>query len=251
MTSFKRPASPPQLLADSKRPYQAQALTASRLTLGNHYQVECKKENELGRGGYGTVWRGVDIRTNEPVAVKQVQRKPETEKFCERELKFMKTCKHKNLLRLIEHTVDDSSLFFILEFCDGGNLDQFVKDKSIDCHVCLDYMFGICSGIQYMHDRDIAHRDLKPSNVLINSNCIKVADFGLVRSFTHSSSLQSATGGVGSAGWMAPELCTAAHRPKYGLAVDIFSLAVLFLSLLTHQPGERLTAHTGMQFAIM
>ena len=234
--------------------------------LGKHFELKRKEESILGEGGFGVVWRGVDKRNNETVAIKQVQRKPETLRFCDRELKFMKECKHQNIVKLIAFFQDNSSFFFILEFCACGNLDDFAKDRDISLRVCLDYMLDITSGLKFMHNRDIGHRDIKPANVLVKDDqCLKLADFGLSRQLTDSTSGESATGGVGSVLWMAPEVPVvkeavtsttegaesstadhAKHRHRYGLAIDIFSLGLLFLSLITHRRGRHLVAHTGM-----
>ena len=215
--------------------------------LGKSYEIKRKEENVLGKGGFGFVWLGKDTRTNEPVAVKQVQRNHQTEKFCDRELKCMKSCKHENIVKLLEFIVDDSSFYFVLELC-TGNLDDFVKDKHVDLRTSLFYMTHICAGVQCLHHKRIAHRDLKPANVLVKNNILKVADLGLAKEFTDSFSEQTATGGVGTARWMAPELCVDASRVKYDESVDIFGLALLFLTLWTHLPGKHLTAHTGTYF---
>ena len=233
----------------AKMPSLVNQMDSEVQIVGTHIEIKRVEENVLGRGGFGVVWRGFDNRNNKPVAVKQVFRNPETEKFCNRELRFMRECKHPNIVQFVEHFVDDSSVYFILELCSEGNLDQFVKDKYIALATCLDYMTDICKGIAHLHQKNIAHRDLKPANVLVKDNVLKVADLGLAKEFCESFSGQSGTGGVGTEAWMAPELCTTARRPKYDKSIDIFSLALLFLALFTHQRGKNLTAHTGIHFA--
>ena len=219
-------------------------LDSKLLILGKHFELKRKEENVLGKGGFAVVWRGKDNRTNEPVAVKQVQRNQQTEQFCDRELKFLRECKHENIVQLLEFHFDDSSFYFVLELC-TGNLDDFVKDKYVDFLTSMFYMTHICAGVKCLHDKRIAHRDLKPTNILVKDNIFKVADMGLAKEFTASCSGQSATGGVGTTGWMAPELCVDASKVRYDESVDIYGLALLFLTLWTHLPGEHLTAHKG------
>ena len=228
-------------------------LDSKTVTLAEHYILERKEENVLGAGGYGVVWKGVDVRTNNAVAIKQVMLNYKTQGPLDRELNILKACEHKHILQLhaYGHDKEEGSVHFILELCDG-NLDQFVKDKDIDVQTCLNYMRDICDGVEHLHNRKIVHRDLKPSNVLVNDNVLKVADFGLSKQIYRSDSLSpnSATPGTGTPGWMAPELCTAERKPKDDLSVDVFSLALLFLSLLVHQRGKNLTAHTGMSLFV-
>ena len=218
------------------------------MVVGNHIEIQRKPENELGKGAFGVVWRGVDKRKkNDAVAVKKVEKTAVTEISLSRELTYMQQCRHQNVIELYDHIEYDKHIYFVLELCEE-NLDEFVKDKDIDLPTCLEYMIDICSGIEYLHDKGIAHRDIKPANVLVKDNVLKVSDLGLARELTTSSSVQTATGGVGTPSWMAPEVCAMAtdNSLKYNQAVDIFSLALLFLSLLTHRPGDNLKAHTGM-----
>ena len=228
--------------------------------VGKHFRIVETNSNVLGKGGFGVVWLGHDNRDDTEVAVKQVERKPETERFCERELQFMQRCHHPNIVKLIAFDMQDGSLFFILELCPKGNLSDFVKDKDINFRVCLGYMLDITSGVQFMHGKKIGHRDIKPANVLVKDDkCVKLADFGLSRDLTDSTSA-SATADIGSIPWMAPEVPIVksaetptdedAPRHVYGLAIDIFSLGLLFLSLILHRPGRHLTAHIGMHFAL-
>ena len=219
-------------------------LDSKRVTLAKQYILERKEENVLGAGGFGAIWKGVDVSKNEAVAVKQVQINDETKRLLDRELRFLKDCKHEHIIQFHGYDTDDTSIYFILELCDSGNLDQFVKDKDIAFRTCLNYMRDISDGVHYLHDRHIGHRDLKPANVLVKDNVLKVGDFGLAREFSASCSGNIATAGVGTFWWMAPELCI--DSTKYGLDVDIFSLALLFLSVLDHRRGKQLTPHTGM-----
>ena len=224
--------------------------------VGKHFSINRKRENVLGKGGFGIVWHAVDTRDSKTLAVKQVQKNPQTAIFCQRELTFMRKCKHQNIVELIDFTEDDSSYYFIMEYCPYGNLDDFTKNKDIPFHVYLGFFSDIAEGVQFMHVSEIGHRDIKPTNVLVkNERCLKLADFGISRELTDSSSGQTATGRIGSTPWMAPEIIRVTStakgaKYKYGLAVDIFSLALLFLSLLVHRSGEQLNAHIGMYLMV-
>ena len=239
MASFKRAVYKVHTFVDSKIPTK----------LGNQYTVKLTQDNRLGQGGFGTVYRGFDKKSNKDVAIKEVD-KEKHPNFCERERNFMRKCSHENIIKLLDYEEDGTKCFFIMEYCPEGNLDDFVKPKDIDLWTCLCYMKDIVAGLLFMHESVICHRDLKPTNILVKSDrCLKIADFGLAKHITGSSSGESATGGVGSTKWMAPEVFMpedATDRPIYSRAIDIFSLGLLFLSLLMHRAGEPLAAHTGI-----
>ena len=232
---------------DSPRMAEEEGLLGSeRVTLAKHYVLERKRENVLGTGGYGTIWKGVDATLNEPVAVKQVRMNYRTHRLLDRELKFLQSCNHRHILHLLGYDTDDSFAYLILELC-NGNLDQIVKDMDIDLHTCLTYMRDLSDGIQYLHSKRIVHRDLKPENVLVKDDIIKLADFGLSKELCASFTPDCATR-VGTPGWMPPEFCIVKGTSEDDLSVDVFALALLVLSLLNHQPGKHLEPHTGMQF---
>ena len=97
--------------------------------------------------------------------------------------------------------------------------------------------------VQCLHDQDIIHRDLKPENVLVKSFegswITKISDLGLSRYVPEGigSSVFSATGGVGTAAWMAPEVIPTDGHAKYSKSADTYSLALLNLSVADYIPG--------------
>ena len=219
--------------------------------MGMHIEIKYQEENLLGKYGFGVGWGGVDKRNNETIVVKQVHRNSETGVFIERDLRLMLECRHQNVMQFYKHIIDDSSVYFILGFC-AGNLDEFVKGKDINLPTCLNYTTSICLGLKCLHGKAIAHRDtdIKPEKVFVKDNVVKESNLGLANECIDSRSISGQSkrraGGVGTLNWMAPKLCTTVSRPEYGMSVDTFSSALLFLSLLTYESGEHLTAHTGM-----
>ena len=224
------------------------------LKLGEYCEVDYTKP--LGEGGFGRVWYGTIVHTKKPVAVKQLLKTTEgIILLVERELCFLKDCSHKNVVKFFERAEDEKYFYFIMELCCHGDLDNFMIDKHVCYKECLAYMGDITCGVHYLHEQDVCHRDIKPSNILMADNgdgcrpTAKLADFGLSRVLSDSSSGNSATAKTGTPSWMAPEISvTRGVSCSYTLAVDIFSLGLLFLALVTHEIGKRLTAFTGMYF---
>ena len=98
-----------------------------------------------------------------------------------------------HIVRLIETFQDRDYLFFVLEFCAGGDLRRLLDsnipsirgEHGLTKYASSFYAGDVLLGLQFLHSLDIAHRDLKPENVLIDSKgrC-KLGDFGAVLDLT-------------------------------------------------------------------
>ena len=177
------------------------------LTLGDcfEFEVDQIEKNVLGRGAYGTVYKGKNVRTGEKIAVKKVKCSKEskckrTETSIDRELTFMVKCKHTNLIKFFWSGRDEHSRYFVMEYC-CGNLNDFMKDKEISRKLCLSFMLDLGEALWYLHQLNISHRDMKPMNVLIKKDSsgfyLILADLGLARYFPSSSTGTEATPGRG------------------------------------------------------
>ena len=223
------------------------------LTLGKIYKIDRKEENELGKGGFGVVWRGHNTRAKIDVAIKEVVGKSDTIEFIERERTFMQTCNHPHIVKLIYYEEYKSYHYFVMEYFRHRDLNHFAKDRIIPFPMCMRFMKDISSAVNYLHGMGICHRDIKPRNILVvadeedNNFWVKLADMGLAKDLPNTSSTATATGKTGTEGWMAPEIPAERNiRTKYGFPVDIFSMGLLFMVLLLHEPGKNLDAPMGM-----
>ena len=204
---------------------------------------------KLGEGSFGVVYSGSFKRSEEadsrPVAVKQIKDVAK-QYLVEREgtiLGLLKGAHHSNIVEFIEKVGKDREVYFIFELCDG-NLQKFEPIQDVD--VALTCMADLSAGVSCLHEMRIIHRDLKPENVLfkkVRENwCFKVGDFGLGREMETPS--VSATRGVGTQSWMAPE----ALKKGASYASDVFSLGMIFLAVLLYRINGRLQAFQGTVF---
>jgi len=131
-------------------------------------------------------------------------------------------------------------LWFVVEFCNGGDLNAFVT-KNINNHKFNAIITKqLVKGLQFLHQHDVVHRDLKPDNILVQVDphrkstapMIKIADFGLSRVLSASSSRCSSA--CGSDFFMAPEVWQGPRlvRGYQGKAADVWSLALCCLSIV-------------------
>lgn len=208
----------------------------------------------LGRGGFGTVYRGHwhQIR----VAVKKLLLRnldQELRQNFESECRVMFRLRHPNVLMLYGIIVDPEHCM-IMEFMAQGSLYD-VLHSSRPLSWAMRYQVGLdaTQGLVYLHNQRILHRDLKSMNILLDeSNKAKLADFGLSRIKASSSQSQELHGAAGTLSWMAPELLINTTA-RFTEACDIYSLAMVLWELMSRQtpyvnlPNPALVlAHVGL-----
>ncbi|KAK3136914.1 hypothetical protein QOZ80_5BG0444920 [Eleusine coracana subsp. coracana] len=161
---------------------------------------------ELGRGGFGVVYKGV-LKNGKIVAVKRLKAALGiVDKQFENEAHLLRL-KHENIIRFLGHCSESRQVvvkhegrdciaesqekLLCLEYMPNGSLDRHIKDASSGLNWNERYKIikGICSGLHFLHDENqtntpVIHTDLKPANILLTSEMIpKITDFGLSRLF--------------------------------------------------------------------
>ena len=211
----------------------------------------------LGRGSFGIVYNGKHTRTQpgDEVAIKVVflplNRAEKARKNIDTELNILQSVHSDKIIKLLHHEFSEKSLSMVLEKCDF-DLQEFACAEAEFEGLKLRFFHDTAEGVKCLHHHDIIHRDIKPENILVKKESgtwkIKLSDFGLSRRTPgDGSSSFSATGNIGTMGWMAPEVFTSTldERTMYSKAADRFSLGVLGLSVIDHKPGQGLCPITG------
>lgn len=191
---------------------------------------------KLGQGSFGTVWRAIHKRSNEVVAVKQLDKSKFAvrgvhEADVEREIKMMQHCAHENLLRLYETFADHRNIYMALEYCDGGDLSDKIKERGLSMQEqeAAEWMRQICSAVAALHSKAICHRDVKPDNYLVAGNTLKLSDFGLAV-MAQPGKLLTEKGGTPA--FMSPEQHHMQHSKGYWLPVDVWAMGVSMYMLM-------------------
>lgn len=192
----------------------------------------------LGRGGMGSVYKGVHVKSGQPVAVKVIASVlADQERFRRRfaaEIETLKRLKHTNIVELIGYGEEQGHLFYSMEYVEGKSLQEILRDSGrLPWLRVIDICIEICSALKQAHDQGIIHRDLKPANVMISeSGTAKLMDFGIAKLYWGSE--VTAVGSIiGTADFMPPEQ---AEGKPVTTRSDLYAVGSLAFAALTGRP---------------
>lgn len=204
-------------------------------TIANRYRVE----KEIGKGAVAIVYLGTDLKTNTPIAVKQLMdtaRQADEAQITrfERESNAMEKLSHPNIVNVHDTMMVDGDHLIVMDYVSGGSLQDVLKQQGmLDIAYALKIAHDIASAMVFVHDEDIIHRDIKPDNILISREGIaRLTDFGMAR-FTYMSRLTTKDLMLGSMLYMAPEQFKTGEAVKQS---DIWAYGITLYEILA---GEK------------
>lgn len=195
------------------------------------------KREVLGEGTYGVVYKAIDTKTGQTVAIKKIRlgKQKEGVNFTAlREIKLLKELKDPNIIELIDAFPHKGNLHLVFEFMET-DLEAVIRDRNIFLSPAdiKSYIQMTLKGLAFCHKKWVLHRDMKPNNLLIGPNGqLKLADFGLARIF--GSPDRKFTHQVFARWYRAPELLFGTKQ--YGAGVDVWAAACIFAELLLRRP---------------
>ncbi|XP_065193636.1 uncharacterized protein LOC135824841 isoform X4 [Sycon ciliatum] len=226
--------------------------------------VQVRDEDEIGRGSdavvYKVNWQGIDIalKVLHPVLVEPgVQDRERKLRAFGQEVFRLSRTHHPNLCQLIGLARVRGNAALALELLSASLEDVSIGDGREDTPKLVSYLCDASAGLRYLHSFGIIHRDLAPKNVLVKNGTAKVSDFGVAKFVCLTSprqqphqvrSAMEMTRCPGTLPFMAPEALSEA--PDYDRPLDMFSLGVMMLSVLTGvMPGMDVVA--APQFVVV
>jgi len=199
---------------------------------------------KLGKGAYGIVWRAMDKRTREIVALKKIfdafQNATDAQRTF-REIMFLQEMAgHEHIVTLINclKADNDRDIYLVFEIMET-DLHAAIRANILqDIHKQY-IIWQTLKALKYMHSADVLHRDMKPSNLLLNSDCLmKVADFGLARSMAELQQAEEApvvlTDYVATRWYRAPEILLGST--SYSFGVDMWSVGCILAEMISGKP---------------
>ena len=193
---------------------------------------------DIGKGGFGTVYRGLNVIKGTTVAIKSVPLldiSKEESVDIENEILLMKNLEHDNICKYIGSIRNEEYLLIILEFIENGAITELISkfNNQLPESLCQVYITQVLQGLVYLHDQGVIHRDIKGANILTTKEgTVKLADFGVATNFSAGGIDMNEV--VGTPYWMAPEIIE--MKSEHNTACDVWSVGCTVIELLTGKP---------------
>ncbi|KAL7258143.1 hypothetical protein ACSBR1_004297 [Camellia fascicularis] len=194
--------------------------------------------DEIGKGAYGRVYKGLDLENGDFVAIKQVSLEniaQEDLNIIMQEIDLLKNLNHKNIVKYLGSLKTKTHLHIILEYVENGSLANIIKPNKFGPFpesLVVVYIAQVLEGLVYLHEQGVIHRDIKGANILTTKEgLVKLADFGVATKLTEADVNTHSV--VGTPYWMAPEVI---EMSGVCAASDIWSVGCTVIELLTCVP---------------
>ncbi|XP_060791504.1 serine/threonine-protein kinase ULK1 isoform X4 [Neoarius graeffei] len=204
-------------------------------------KFEFSRKDLVGHGAFAVVFKGRHREKHDwEVAVKCINKKnlAKSQTLLGKEIKILKELKHENIVALHDFQETASSVYLVMEYCNGGDLADYLHSKgTLSEDTIRVFLQQIAGAMRVLQTKGIIHRDLKPQNILLshpagrkshtNNTCIKIADFGFAR---HLQNNMMAATLCGSPMYMAPEVIMSQN---YDAKADLWSIGTIVFQCLT------------------
>lgn len=204
------------------------------------------RSKNIGSGAFGEVYLIKDVRTGKKYAAKishdALKKRADITSF-QREVTILSQLHYPACVTFYGYSPNDfhnkPRPTIVTEVIPKGSLQKIISKsrmkmapQSWNHTKKLINIYGIASGMNYLHSKNIIHRDLKPDNILLDSNYYpKITDFGFSKIFdSESANFQSMNGGT--IPYMAPELFT---ENRYDTKVDVYAFSIIVYEIITEK----------------
>uniref|UniRef100_A0A3B6GQ73 Protein kinase domain-containing protein n=1 Tax=Triticum aestivum TaxID=4565 RepID=A0A3B6GQ73_WHEAT len=214
------------------------SLAPKRYMYSEVMKITSSRNNQLGKGGYGVVFKG-KLHDGRLVAVKFLHDyKGNGDKFVNEVMSIGRTS-HVNVVSLVGFCLKGSKRVLIYEYMPNGSLDKYIYSENPKEILGWERLYAIAieiaRGLEYLHhscNTRIVHFDIKPQNILLDKDFSpKIADFGLAKLCHTKESKLSMTGARGTIGFIAPEV----HSRTFGVVStksDVYNYGMMLLEMV-------------------
>ena len=197
--------------------------------------TDFEKEREIGKGGFGLVWKVIHKKTQKVYCIKVIKKEGIVQQKLvdqmNREIEIMYILNNPHCLRLKNHFEDDTNFYLVMPLASKGQLYRVLKKfRKFDERTAAQILRETISALQYLHSfkPPIIHRDIKPENLLLNEGGrILLADYGW-SNFNMEGDVRKTF--CGTPEYIAPEMLL---KKGHDTRVDIWSIGILMFELLS------------------
>lgn len=279
LTSKPPSVSIPTPQSTHKRSSTSTAASTSMSMTDGWRVTAVEKGDRIGRGSFGNVYKGKDLITGRPIAIKEIVLPKDFTKdyekqlmFMEREVRVMRKVQHPNTVLYLGANREDNALQIYMEFLGGGTIRERLRQKwFFSDALARFYTTQLLDGLGYLQKHKIIHRDLKGDNLFLAGDfpvssplyaqyvellqsdpdleshaVVKVGDFGTSKELISTLTTDSV---AGTPNFMAPEVISCIG---HSYQADIWSVGCCVLEMLTGMPPfAKLDNHMAVMFAVM
>ncbi|XP_051121615.1 rust resistance kinase Lr10-like [Andrographis paniculata] len=229
------------------------ALRPTRYSYSDIKRITEGFKYKLGRGGYGTVFKG-KLSEEIPVAVKILNNIKGNGGDFLNEVGAIGNIHHVNVVRLVGYCADGYRRALVYEYLENDSLEKYIawgiRKNKLGWDKLYEISLGIAKGLEYLHqgcNQRILHFDIKPQNILLDHNLNpKVADFGLAKLCSRDKSVITMTAARGTIGYIAPEVFSR-NFGRVSYKSDIYSFGMVLLNMVEGRKNFRASVQDSMQ----
>lgn len=191
-------------------------------------------EAPVARSQSTTVYRAIDVRNDQPVALKvpraDMEEDPVLYDRFRREASIGEKLNHPGVMRVYSEE-ERSRIYMVMEWCEGRTLRRILDDGKIEPDRAIRIAVAILDALQYIHDNGIAHRGLRPENIIVSGDDkVKLIDFGVAADATaRRLTYTNLTAAIGSSNYISPEQVQGKRGDGRS---DIYAMGVILYEML-------------------
>jgi serine/threonine-protein kinase len=221
-------------------------MSAASAQVGDIISNRYRLVEEIGRGGFGVVYRAVQLGMERDVAIKmlhpggnEAMQEQMRDRF-RREAMMARNLNHPHTIRQYDFgETADGTMYLVLEYLNGRNLVEVIRQDGPLGDARVRAMApGILKALSEAHAQGIVHRDLKPANIMLcdiygEKDFVKILDFGIAKTMMGDTDLTAAGVALGSPRYMPPELLRGDHPVP---SSDLYSISITLGEAIIGKP---------------